>query len=25
VLRPTAGQSARASFTRLGGVACRFA
>ncbi len=24
VLRPTAGQSIRASFTRLGGVSCRF-
>jgi len=24
VLRPTAGQSARASFTRLGSVSCRF-
>ena len=24
VLRPTAGQSVRASFTRLGSVACRF-
>jgi 2-keto-4-pentenoate hydratase len=24
VLRPTVGQSVRASFTRLGSVACRF-
>jgi 2-keto-4-pentenoate hydratase len=25
VLRPTAGQSVRAAFTRLGSVGCRFA